>query len=191
MFLFVAYCIILHMDATNAVIDSQAMVEQMVCYITAKPAGDNLESGSAIRHLHISYNASYLPTPPPPQKKKKKNEENLHKHCFPFLLRNEKPWLCKILGANKACKWRYANICNVSSGLRDPAIQYGLHIVANRRLSPQNRFLYRRPKFFSQHRSNLQETSANYQQHEKRFAYESCTTESRVLHEVFCSRERL
>ena len=72
MFLFVAYCIILHMDATNAVIDSQAMVEQMVCYITAKPAGDNLESGSAIRHLHISYNASYLPTPPPPKKKKKK-----------------------------------------------------------------------------------------------------------------------
>ena len=72
MFLFVAYCIILHMDATNALIDSQAMVERMVCYITAKPAGDNLESGSAIRHLHISYNASYLPTPlpPPPLKKK-------------------------------------------------------------------------------------------------------------------------
>ena len=71
-FLFVAYCIILHMDATNALIDSQAMVERMVWYITAKLAGDNLESGSAIRHLHISYNASYLPTPlppPPPQKK--------------------------------------------------------------------------------------------------------------------------
>ena len=66
MFLFVAYCIILHMDATNALIDSQAMVERMVCYTTAKPAGDNLESGSAIRHLHISYNASYLPTPLPP-----------------------------------------------------------------------------------------------------------------------------
>ena len=74
MFLFVAYCIILHMDATNALIDSQAMVERVVCYITAKPAGDNLESGSAIRHLHISYNASYLPTPPspPPKKKMKK-----------------------------------------------------------------------------------------------------------------------
>ena len=68
-----AYCIILHMDATNALIDSQAMVERMVWYITAKLAGDNLESGSAIRHLHISYNASYLPTPslpPPPLKKK-------------------------------------------------------------------------------------------------------------------------
>ena len=67
-----AYSIILPMDATNALIDSQAMVERMVCYTTAKPAGDNLESGSAIRHLHISYNASYLPTPlsppstPPP-----------------------------------------------------------------------------------------------------------------------------
>ena len=179
------------MDATNALIDSQAMVERMVWYITAKLAGDNLESGSAIRHLHISYNASYLPTPLPPPPPLKKNEENLRKHCFPFLLRNEKPWLCKVWGANKVCEWPYANICNVSSGLRDPAIQYGLHIVANRRLSPQNCFLYRRPKFFSQHRSNLQETSANYQQHEKRFAYESCTTESRVLHEVFSSRERL
>ena len=74
MFLFVAYCIILHMDATNALIDSQAMVERMVWYITAKLAGDNLESGSAIRHSHISYNASYLPTPLPlpPQKKKMK-----------------------------------------------------------------------------------------------------------------------
>ena len=28
-----AYCIILHMDATNALIDSQAMVERMVCCI--------------------------------------------------------------------------------------------------------------------------------------------------------------
>ena len=42
MFLFAAYCVILHMDATNALIDSQAMVERMVCYITVKPAGDNL-----------------------------------------------------------------------------------------------------------------------------------------------------
>ena len=138
--------------------------------------------------MHLICPPPSLPSPP---LKKKENEENLRKHCFQFLLRNEKPWLCKILGANKVCKWRYANICNVSSGLRDPAIQYGLHIVANRRLSPQNCFLYRRPKFFSLHRSNLQETSANYQQHEKRFAYESCTTESRVLHEVFSSRERL
>ena len=93
----IQYCLcVLHYltHPTNALIDSQAMVERMVCYTTAKPAGDNLESGSAIRHLHISYNASYLPTPlsppstPPPQKK----EENLHKHCFQFLLRNEKPW---------------------------------------------------------------------------------------------------
>ena len=118
------------------------MVERVlgfVCYITAKPAGDNLESGSAVRPLHISHNVPYLPAPPPPPQKK----ENLHKHCFQILLRNEKPRLCKILGANKVCKWRYANICNVSSGLRDPAIQYGLHIVANRRLSPQNCFPYR------------------------------------------------
>ena len=58
----------------NALIDSQAMVERMVWYITAKLAGDNLESGSAIRHLHISYSASYLPTPlpPPPLPKKKR-----------------------------------------------------------------------------------------------------------------------
>ena len=76
----IQYCLcVLHYltHPTNALIDSQAMVERMVCYTTAKPAGDNLESGSAIRHLHISYNASYLPTPlsppstPPPKKKKK------------------------------------------------------------------------------------------------------------------------
>ena len=150
------------------------------------------ENNHCIGHFYISHNTPRLICPPPSlPAPSKKNEENLRKHCFPFLLRNEKPWLCKVWAANKVCEWAYANICNVSSGLRDPAIQYGLHIVANRRLSPQNCFLYRRPKFFSQHRSNLQETSANCQQHEKRFAYESCTTESRVLHEVFSSRERL
>ena len=65
-----------HMDATNVLIDSQAMVErilELVCYITAK-SGDNLRSGSAIMYLHIFHNAPYLPSllpPPPPQKKKK------------------------------------------------------------------------------------------------------------------------
>ena len=87
------------MDATNALIDSQAMVERilgLVCYITAKPAGDNLKSGSAIRHLHISHNAPYLPAPLPTHPPK--NEGNLHKHCFQFLLRNEKPRLSKFWG---------------------------------------------------------------------------------------------
>ena len=40
--------------------------------------------GSCIRHLYISHNAPYLPSPPPtpPQKKKKK----WHHLCFSFLL---------------------------------------------------------------------------------------------------------
>ena len=81
-------------------------------------------------------------------------------------------------------------ICkSVYGALRDLPIQYGFHIVANRRLFTQNCFIHWWPKFFLQHRSNLQETFTSDQKHEKRPAYKSSTSKSWILHQVFHSRK--